>query len=292
MSMKRIISLFHFLLLLSGVVQAQKPGQDSLTIDIAFYADIIVNAGDADHRQRAHDSFTNVLSLLLSNPSSFSTSLDSIPWISVVHGNGFRMITWQHRINDETYQYGGYIQWPDKIVTLQDSRPWVNGASRNIVTPGTWYGALYYKLYPFTLEGKEYYILFGFNAENSLINTKVADILDLSGPEPRLGMPLFIKPDDAQSRLIITYADASPVQLFYDPQLNAIVHDHLEHLPGVGPSGESLPVSDGSQEAWVYKDGKWIYVEEVYDVKSEEPPMSEERKDRKEDKDILGRPKG
>lgn len=280
------------MVLFTGFVPGQNPVNDPLVENIAFYADIMVNAGDEDHRQRAHDSFTNALSSVLARPASFSVVLDSIPWISVLHGNGFRMITWQHRINDESYKYGGYIQWPDKLVALQDSRPWINGASRVTVTPATWYGALYYKLYPFIAEGKEYYILFGFNAENSLVNTKVADILDLSGPEPRLGMPIFIKPDDTQSRLIMTYADASPVQLFFDPQLNAIVHDHLEHLPGVGPGGEALAVSDGSQEAWIFKDGKWIYQEEVYDVKSDVPPMSEERKDRKEDKDILGRPKG
>ena len=144
---------------------------------------------------------------------------------------------------------------------------------------------------PFQCGQETDYILFGFNAENSLINTKVVDVLDLSGNEPKFGMPVFLQKEEQQTRIMLTYADASSVQLFYDPELNAIVHDHLENLPGVGPNGEIVAVSDGSQEGWFLKNGKWIYQETVYDIKSEVPPMSDERKDRKEDKDLFGRPK-
>ena len=69
------------------------------------------------------------------------------------------------------------------------------------------------------------------------------------------------------------------------------MYDHLESLAGIGPSGEDLPVSDGSMEGWFLKKGEWVYQEKVYDVKMDEPPMSNERKNYKEDKDILGRPK-
>jgi hypothetical protein len=52
-----------------------------------------------------------------------------------------------------------------------------------------------------------------------------------------------------------------------------------------------MPVADGSLEGWILKDGDWIYQEKVFDIKMDKPPMTDERKDKKEDKDILGRPK-
>src|SRR5687768_4357831 len=291
MPMRKV--LFVILVLGSHLLpfSASAQVQDSLLESITFYADVMVNADRDEHRMKAHDIFKSSLQSLLASQDSYSVSLDSIPWISVLPGENFRMITWQLRKTNDEYTYGGYIQWPEKIVELKDTRPWVNGSLRNTFSPGSWYGALYYNLMPFQCGQETAYILFGFNAENSLINTKVVDVLDLSGDDPKFGMPVFIQKEDQQTRLILTYADASSVQLFYDPELNAIVHDHLENLPGVGPNGEIVAVSDGSQEGWFLKNGKWIYQETVYDIKSEVPPMSDERKDRKEDKDLFGRPK-
>lgn len=289
MPMKRSILFLHFILLTCLTAFGQS--QDSIIRDIAFYSDVMVTADSDKHRLRAYDQFANSIQTLTNSPGSFDWPLDSIPWISVLHGDDFRIVTWQLRISDEEYKYGGFIQWSDKVVELKDTRPWLNGSLRNTYSPESWYGALYYKLIPFESGRNSTYILFGFNAENSRINTKVADILDLSNEVPKFGKLVFTGKDDPQSRIILTYADASAVQLFYDAELKAIVHDHLENLPGVGPNGEVLAVSDGSQEGWFMKDGKLVYLEKVYDVKSETPPMTEERKVRKEDKDLFGRQK-
>lgn len=289
--MKRSILLLHFMITILVTVTGQGKKTDSLIEDISFYADIMVHADRDEHRLRAHEHFMQLIYTFIEDPHSYEISLDSIPWLSVLHGEGFRIITWQMRLNSEEYKYGGFLQWPDKVVELKDTRPWVNGSLRNTYSPGSWYGALYYKLMPVESGKNKYYLLFGFNAENSLVNTKVADILDLSEEEPKFGLPVFLGKEDPQTRIILKYADASSVQLFYDPELNAIVHDHLENLPGVGPSGEVLAVSDGSQEGWFLKNGKWTYQEHVYDVKSETPPMTDERKERKEEKDLFGRPR-
>lgn len=285
--MNRIIGVIC--LMLVGIQQFYSQStKDPMLSEIAFYADVMVNADHDQHRIHAHSRFYDLINNLLVSPATTNISLDSIPWISVLKGPDFRVITWQLRLSDEEYKYGGFIQRAGKLFELKDSRPWINGSLRSTYTPAAWYGALYYKLIPYRDDA---FILFGFNAENSLLNTKVADVLDLSGDEPRFGMPVYLGKDEPQTRLILTYADASSVQLLFDPELNAIIHDHLESLPGVGPGGESLAVSDGSQEGWFLKKGKWVYQEEVYDVKSDVPPMSDDRKERKEDKDLFGRPK-
>ncbi len=288
--MKRSFLILQSVLLAFQLSRGQSL-TDSLLAKISFNSDVMVNAVLDQHRIQAHDIFMASMNSLLALPGSYSIPLDSIPWISVVHGDEFRIVTWQLRLSDNDYKYGGFIQWPERIVELKDTKPWVNGAAYSTYSPSAWYGCIYYKIYPFVSEGKKYYVLFGFNAEDATVNTKVADILDLTGVEPKFGVPLFTGKDKDRDRLILTYGDVSSVQLIYDKSLNAIVHDHLESLPGVGPGGDALVVSDGSMEGWFLKNGKWVYQEKVYDVKSAEPPMMEGKKNYKEDKDIFGRPK-
>lgn len=273
-------------------VSAQDETVTRLRSEIAFYADVMVNASDARHRERAHHSLQMAMDSLLATPNSYQIDFDSIPWVSVLHGSGYRVITWQWMVDPETYRYDGYIQTPDAVTELKDSRPFLNGSAFNTYSPSTWYGALYYDLIPFERAGKSYALLLGFNAENSNLNTKVADVLDLNGSEPVFGVPVFSgKEDQPMTRLIVQYADVATVHIRYDSALGGIIHDHLIVLEGLGLNGESLPVSDGSLEGWLLANGDWVYHTEVYDVPSAEPPMSDERKDRKEDKDILGRPR-
>jgi hypothetical protein len=289
--MNPLLRFLVFFLLGIGSAFGQQAETDRLREDIAYNADILVNAQQSKHRIRAHDKMVATLDSMLNINGSYQVNLDSISGLSTLYGDDFRLITWQLRISDEEYKYGGLIQWPDRIVHLKDTRPFINGSAYTTYTPGGWYGCLYYNIIPFEKEKVKYYMLLGFNAENSHINTKVADILDLTGSEPRLGVAVFTGKDEPMTRILLTYADIAPARMNYDENLKGIVHDHIESLPGVGPGGEALPVADGSLEAWILKKGDWVYEEEVYDVKQKEPPMTDDRKNRKEEKDIMGNPK-
>jgi len=288
---KYIYLLLLLFLLGTKLVRAQSPEQIRLKEEIAYYADVAINAELDKHRIRANQTMLAILDSFLLTDGSFGVSLDSLPWISVLHGDDFRILSWQLKLSESEYKYGGLIQWADRIVRLKDTRPFINGSGYTTFTPAGWYGCLYYQIVPFERDKIRYYLLLGFNAENGLITTKIADILDLTGPEPRFGVPVFTGQGEARTRILFTYADVSAARMVYDSELNGIVHDHLESLPGIGPEGEALPVSDGSQEAWLFKKGDWEYKEEVYDVKLTEPPMTDDRKNFKEDKDILGRPR-
>ncbi|MDZ4749847.1 MAG: hypothetical protein SH808_15305 [Saprospiraceae bacterium] len=290
--MKRRLYLLAVSLLSISWLFGQSQELERLRDEIAFNADNAVNAQLDKHRIRSNERLVTLIDSFLLDTGSYAVSMDSIPWLSVLHGADFRLVTWQLRISDNEHKYSGFLQWADRVVWFKDKRPFINGSEYSIYTPSGWYGCLYYSIIPFESGGVKYYTLLGYNAEDRLISTKVADILDLSGDEPRLGLPVFIGNGEAKTRLLMTYGDISPARMLYDPQLQGIVHDHTESLPGIGPEGEALPVSDGSMEAWILQKGKWVYKEELYDeVKLTEPPFTDERKDRKEDKDILGRPK-
>jgi hypothetical protein len=289
--MKSYLVLLIFLSLSSTMVRAQKADPKHLLEEASFYADVMVNASADEHRARAHDNLDQAMDSLLALPSSYAIVLDSIRWLSVLHGDGFRVVTWQWKVNADEYKYGGFIQWPDRLVSLKDTRPFVNGSSFNTYTANAWYGALYYQIIPFQREGKDYYMLLGFNGENSQINTKVADVLDLTTKDIKFGVPVFVGQDEPMTRILVSYADVSTVHIRYDKDLGGIIYDHVENLLGVGENGESMPVADGSLEGWILQKGDWTYQEKVFDIKMDTPPMTDERKEKKEDKDILGRPK-
>lgn len=286
------LRISYLLLLLPMVVTLSYGQTDPFTkwtTEISFYADIAANAQEEAHRMRAHEQLVTYLDSFFLTPGSYGVSLDSIRGLSVVKGDEFRIETWQWRVTDDEYKYGGRIQWANKLIALKDTRPFFNGAAYTPYSPNAWYGCLYYDIIPFERDKMTYYVLLGFHAEDHLLSTRVADVLDLNGPEPVFGLPVFVGYEDTKMRLIFTYADASSARMVYDPKLKGVVHDHLVLLPGVGPEGEPLPVSDGSLEGWILKRGQWEYLEEVYDVKQKTPPMTNEAKD-KENKDILGRP--
>ena len=267
------------------------PSLDSMVREINFYADIVVNAEKSEHRQRAQVLLSEHFDQFLQTEGSFQFPLDSIPWLYVLPGDGFRLVSWQLCNSPESYTYYAFLQWPDRHVYFKDSRPFINGAAFTTFTPGTWYGAVYYHMIPFEKEKQTFYLLLGYNAENSLMNTKVVDVLDLSGSEPKLGVPVFTGAEETQTRVLVSYSDIAPARVQYDESLKGVVIDHVAPVPGIGPGGETLPVPDGSLEAWLLKKGDWVYEAEVYNVKQKEPPMTRERENRAEEKDILGRPK-
>lgn len=290
-----MIRICVLLILLSASLERlngqSSPALDELVAEIAYQSDIVINADDVEHRQRAQGDLLENIDRFLNTSDSYTASLDSIPWLYVVKGEDFRLVSWQLRISDEEYAYSAFLQWADRYVYFKDKRPFINGAEYTTYTPDAWYGAAYYKIIPFQRDKKTYYILLGYNAENSLMNTKVVDVLDLTGDEPRLGVPVFVGSGEPLSRLLVRYADIAPARVQFDENLNGVLIDHVSAVPGAGPGGESLPIPDGSLDAWIYKKGDWEFIEEVYDVQMKDPLMTRERKNKVEEKDILGRPK-
>src|SRR5690606_14521861 len=203
----------------------------SLREEIAFYADVLVNAQTDAHRARAHRQLVGHLETWVAEPGSFEKSLDSISGLSVLHGDDFRLVSWQYRVTDSLYQYGGFFQSPERTVWFRDTRPFVNGAAFTTYSPEAWYGCLYYDMIPFERDGRKLYVLLGFHAQDRLTITTIADVLEIGNDQLRLGVPVFTGLERAQTRLLLHYADVSTVHIRYDAELGAIVHDHLQTLP-------------------------------------------------------------
>ncbi len=254
--------------------------QDSLSLDqkLHFFGDVMINAAEGPNRVYAGEVFVQAMRALVSSDDAFEADYKDIPWISVLEDpdTTFKLITFQLKIDDDNYKYYGFMVFPgDDALELRDINPEVRDAEFMSFTADQWMGGLYYNMIPF-MEGKtRRYLLFGYDGHNSMERIKTAEVLEFVDGQPVFGVPSFFTSDDAKdaiSRLILKYAADARVTLNYNTGMKMIIYDHLAlrmgQLPGQGPTY----VPDGTYEGFRLENGKWMYVEKVFDHKYEEAP--------------------
>lgn len=291
------LSLFTVVCFLSSL-QSQTDF-NTIEEELAYHADIMVNATVAAHRFKAADLFEEQFVTMLNTPGSYAHEFASLKWISKVSSDDqkFRIFSWIVADDDVVSKTYGYIQFLDgKVVTLNDSGDITADLEYEQNDPSTWFGALYYQIMPFTNAGKTDYILFGYRQFAKYDKVKVLDVLSIEGDEVTFGKELFIREiegsrDDVKTRLIITYSADSNVTLNYNENMGMIVHDHLisrmGRIEGQGPT----QVPDGSFVGYRQEVDSWVYVDKIFNQTSETAPRPQPVLDGNRNKDIFGRSK-
>ncbi len=270
---------------------------DSVEKELAYHADIMVNATVASHRFKAADLFDSQFVTMLNTPGSYEHSFESLKWISKVSSadNKFRIFSWivaDENIVSKTY---GYIQFADgRVVTLEDSGEMTADLEYEQNDASTWFGALYYHIMPFTQGSQTDYILFGYRQYAKYDKVKVLDVLSIEGDEITFGKELFVRKiedsrDEVKTRLVITYSSDSNVTLNYNESMGMIVHDHLisrmGRIEGQGPT----QVPDGSFVGYKQEEDSWVYVDKIFNQTSETAPRPQPVLGGDKSKNIFGR---
>ena len=113
--MNKFLFTVFSILVFATTLHAQEADQAdfvSLEADLAFYADVMVNADKADHRLRAGDIFYKNFTELLDQDGSYDYAFDSLKWISRIQPSdgSFRIFSWQVRKADQTSKYFAILQ--------------------------------------------------------------------------------------------------------------------------------------------------------------------------------------
>ncbi len=272
--MKNWFYSFLFLFGLSSMLHSQSSN------DLTFYCDVMINADDPDHRIYAQNKFNRLFKEALDDEGSYENDFSNLKWISQLNDTiyGFRIFSWELKKANNEYAHFGVIQMKDgTCYTLSNERTDLVDLDYMDVGPESWYGALYYAMYPFESNGERAFLLCGYNAYSEFNKVKFADVLHFVDGKPVFGKSIFKTSDegtrrDIKSRLILQYSSDAAVTLRFNEGLNMLVHDHLitrmGRMPGQGPT--NLP--DGSYVGWKLNNGQWVYVEKIYDQVSEEAP--------------------
>ncbi len=277
--------------LMSNLYSQDQADFEKEQIDLAYHADILVNAVSPDHRERAHEEFYKDIKSVLEQEGSFEFPFDSLHWISIQYApdKSFRFITWQLSGLANSYSYYGFYQDAAQTLELNSTVKYGRNVEYANIDTDNWYGQLVYDIIPM----EDYYFLFGFKQLDQFTKTKVAEVLRIVDGKPVFGSGVFednsSKYGDAKKRIVLQYSADALVNLTYNPGLNMLVYDHLVsrmgRLPGQGPT----MVPDGTYKGYKNDAGKWSYVDHLYSEISDEKPKSGTKK---ESRDLFGRGKG
>lgn len=264
--------------------------EDSLKV----FSDEMINSYDASARFRADSLFVRGLVRALKVPYSFSYPFDSIQTVSRLYApdSSFRIFTWQLKKDEYVYLQKGAIQMKTrdgslKLYPLFDYSMFTSAPVDSVRTNNNWIGAIYYKIVMKEDRGKKYYTLLGFDDFSISSNKKWIEVLTFnSRGEPVFGGPYFSYPDSAHNavgaRFCMEYKKETGTLLNYDPSLDLIVFDHLISETDE-PEKKSTYIPDGSYEAFRWQNGRWVYMDRVFDFKLEdgEFPVEEQLLDEK-----------
>jgi hypothetical protein len=213
-----------------------------------------------------------------------TADLDSLKSISVLNSpdHSFTLLTWQLPSYDGSYSYYGFIRVQDKktseskILELVDSTYAITNPETAKLSPGKWFGAVYYKIIPVKKDGKFYYSLLGWKGNNPVTTYKVIDALYFSGSNPIFGYPIYKLNKVYKSRVVFEYPAQAVMSLRYEEKRKMIVFDHLS-AGKKKPDASQANGPDGTYDAFKLVKDHWELVEDI-DVNTGFIPKSENAK--------------
>lgn len=245
--------------------------EDSLKV----FAVQILKGRSAQERFTADSQFTKTFVRALQTKNSFYYPFDSLTTIAKVipEDNTFRIFTWQLPINGEMVRQHGAIQMrtPDgslKLFPLIDKTDLIKNINDTITSNLAWVGALYYKIIEKKAFGKTFYTLLGFDDNNLSSDRKIIEVLTFKDGKPVFGGSFFNFMDNSLhkksiARYIMEYKKNASPRLNFDSELNLIILEHLISETGE-PQKKYTYIPDGDYEGLKWQDGKWVYIEKVF----------------------------
>lgn len=247
--------------------------------DLKFYADIMANAGNPIHKQRAHDQFYQIFDQWINSSEYDDATLESIQWLSVKspEDESFKIVTWPLSKGENDNSYYGYLIRNNKKYKLK-AATMLDDMEYDVLSVDDWVGVMYYNIHSVEKDSKTHYILFGVDKHENYENRKVADVLTFENDVPVFGAELFKKQDPGErgvikNRLVLDYASDSNVSLNYNPNIGMIVFDHLIARMGriSGQGATMLP--DGSYVGYKWDGTHFNYVDKIYNQTQAEAPF-------------------
>ena len=291
--MKPVIISFLILIFQHGLF-AQKEATDIKPADfkkleqledsIANLAKIAVQDSILDNRMVANVQLNALMKEALNVPNAFNYAFTKVENIAIQKptDGAFRIFTWQLFVSESEYKYFGYVQLNRSKPTffeLKDEAKQLIDSEKETLAPEHWFGALYYNIKEFKTNDGMKYLLFGYNANDQYERIKLCDVLILRGGQIKFGAPVFEIADisgvrkQKLNRLILNYSSNSTMRLNFDPELNIVIHDHLEKIGTKEPNLPFTFVPDGTYEAFeLKKDGVWSHVDKLAITDMDEAP--------------------
>ena len=183
-----------------------------------------------------------------------------------------RLFNWNVEQDDQSQKYYCYILRYDEkkkdylLSELIDNSFMISARPDGVLEGKDWYGALYYKIIPVSKGNKQMYTLLGFDANTSMSNIKLIDVLSFTANNPKLGAPIFKTKTETLKRVFFEHSEKAFMSLKYEANYNRIIYDHLSPETPSMTGFYSYYVPDFSYDAFMLVKDKWVLTEDVVGV--------------------------
>ncbi len=226
---------------------------------------------------RTDSSFIKTFVRSLQIKNSFYYPFDSVRGLSKIYApdSTFKIFTWHLDFDGSYIRQRGAIQFKTadgslKLVPLRDYSEFAENALDSVRNKDTWIGAVYYNMIKTTHQGKNYYTLFGYDANTPRSNKKWIEVLTFDQRNmPVFGGSFFSFEKDSikratQFRYSIEYKKDASTMLNFDEELGLILIDYLVS-ENDEPESPWTFVPAGDYEGFKWVNGKWLHINKVFD---------------------------
>jgi|GEM_PF-1727404 hypothetical protein len=298
--------IWIFLFLLMGMVSVQS--QDSTLQELKEQGRIVLSREPDSARLPVHAEFRTGLDSLLRATKDSLLPLDSLSNLSVLYApdSSLRVITWMFPYDNGAYQFFGFLHYKSgnnnwNLVELKDKHKSIKEPQKKRLSPGKWYGALYYDI----IVHDSLITLLGWNGYHRQKKEKIIETLWFDeDSEPVFGKKVFPEYrsnyEENVSRVIFQYANEATMALRYAEVLheveeprenrmiggvkrvkkrqNLIVFNKLEPIQPMfeGDFKYYVPLSE-KLLGFSYDKGQWILLEDVKILSEQAPVVDEAR---------------
>lgn len=276
-----LTALITFILIKVSAQEKVQPGME--TDSLVKYEKILKSLGDSIRdgcnefvRLDALTDFIPVFVKTLKFKGSYHYPFDSLNFMYRLNApdKSFRLFNWVLKFDDGTYRYYGAVQLNSddelKLIPLYDKSNKIefDMLEDTVLTNESWYGVQYYEMFSTRYKRQNYYVLLGWDGNNSVSHKKIIEVMYFKDGKVYFGAPFFRTVKDKKTitkyRKVIQYSANAVVTLKYHPEKKLIVFDHL-----VPPNPKSegklwLYIPDGDYDYYKIKKGKFIFGENVF----------------------------
>ena len=226
-------------------------------------------------RDSLSTSIAQALSAILGATDGLTVPMDDVPLSRVEPPDAsFRLVTWNIPRDDGSQRYEGLLAVPKgrgvSVVRLKDMTPGIAAPEAVELGAERWYGALYYAVVPVKKGGRTYYTLLGWKGYNKAETRKVIEVLSFRNGKPRFGAPLFGTSKPRTFRKVYGYAFQATMVLRWDPEMEAILMDHLSPSRPDMAGQPAFYGPDMTHDAYFWYKGQW-WLEPDIDARDRRP---------------------
>ena len=240
-------------------------------------------------REKSNIGFISELKEVMKYKKSYDYPFNDLKTISRLNpeDNSFRLFNWILPKGNGASKYFAFIILPNsdngynQIIELKHTETDLFNFETTIYNNENWYGSLYYKIISPKKKNNQHYTLLAWNGNNPESIIKIIDVLEIKNQKATLGKDIFIKGEDTTKRIVVEYNRNTSASVNFDEDKNQIVLDHLVPLKENQEGFNQFYVPDGSYDCFLYKNGEWIFKEDI-DVRSNKslPEIDKDKNDR------------